>query len=151
MNSFFICMIIMNYDNLKDQFESDVCDMVMEYFEDGNSTDFCGPRDKDEVIEEFLQEKFNTVLETKFECSEFINGDLNVYLKMEEVACKMWEDMMDEDYPDRGLVRIVNIWKYFIAKEYVLENYDLMLEHYNHETKPVFKSQIITTTGNCSV
>ena len=119
-----------NYEAVKEMFQNSVADELMEFLENTTLTD------RDEIVEEFLHNTYNTEEEAEHVCQDFIANKLTIYLEMEKYVCNEWRYMCDEKYTERGLVKIVGLWKYYIASDYVSENYTELKAHYDHEHQP---------------
>ena len=119
-----------NYEAVKEMFQNSVADYLMEFLGHTDLTD------QDEIVEEFLQYQYNTDVEEEHVCQDFIANKLTIYLEMEKYVCTEWRYMGDEEYTERGLVKIVGLWKYYIASDYVNDNYTELKAHYDHEHEP---------------
>ena len=127
-------MTSMNYQAVKNTFESEVAEEFLEWFGEYMPLD-ANELEEDDLKEEFINEKYNTLVEQECDCQVFTNNNLTIYLEMEKMVCKEWEDQMGEPYTERGLVKIVGLWKYYIASNYISENYEDLKDHYDNSSE----------------
>tara|TARA_R110000787_G_scaffold264453_1_gene370347 strand:+ start:262 stop:645 length:384 start_codon:yes stop_codon:yes gene_type:complete len=124
----------MNYQAVKNTFESEVAEEFLEWFGEYMPLD-ANELEEDDLKEEFINENYNTLVEQEHDCQVFTNNNLTIYLEMEKMVCKEWEDQMGEPYTERGLVKIVGLWKYFIARNYISENYQDLKDDYDNSSE----------------
>jgi len=74
----------------------------------------------EEAVDETIYFKFNYNPMTEYEC-ECIVGSLPLYLKLEQVASEYYLDSTGEDFPGRGLVDIVSMWRVAEAERWKQE------------------------------
>ena len=127
-------MTTMNYQAVKNTFESEVAEEFLEWFGEYMPLD-ANELEEDDLKEEFINENYNTLVEQEHDCQVFTNNNLTIYLEMEKMVCKEWEDQMGEPYTERGLVKIVGLWKYFIARNYISENYQDLKDDYDNSSE----------------
>ena len=127
-------MTSMNYQAVNNTFESEVAEEFLEWFGEYMPLD-ANELEEDDLKEEFINEKYNTLVEQECDCQVFTNNNLTIYLEMEKMVCKEWEDQMGEPYTERGLVKIVGLWKYYIASNYISENYEDLKDHYDNSSE----------------
>ena len=115
----------MDYDYLANTFQDDIKSDFIEYY-----TNCVGNRRRDEAnMERFLEEAYNTIPLSHNECKDFINNNLDVYLKMDGFCKDYYESEFGEVWTGgEGLVRVVGLWKYLVAKDYLRENYEKIIE-----------------------
>ena len=107
-----LCQMI---NNLKmEQLRKTFQEEVKELWEDDRE-------DYDEV-DDFIQDRYNTIELCKYECMEFLGNDLDLIFDMEEEVCKYFLDELGEVWEGRGIVKIVTSWKYIVANE-LLQQY----------------------------
>ena len=127
-------MTSMNYQAVKNTFESEVAEEFLEWFGEYMPLD-ANELEEDDLKEEFINEKYNTLVEQEHDCQVFTNNNLTIYLEMEKMVCNEWEDEIGEPYTERGLVKIVGLWKYYIASNYIRENYEDLKDHYDNSSE----------------
>ena len=127
-------MTTMNYQAVKNMFESEVAEEFLEWFGEYMPLDATESEEYD-LNEEFINEKYNSVELTEHDCQVFTNNNLTIYLEMEKMVCEEWEHQMGEPYTERGLVKIVGLWKYYIASNYISENYEDLKDHYDNSSE----------------
>jgi hypothetical protein len=116
------------YEDLISKFEDEVKKEWELYFKD------CGDdevEDFEECKDKFLQEQYNTINKTSFECKEFINDNLTVYLWMEEEVISKWQEC--GEWEGYGIVKVVNLWRYYKAEEVVADITEM--EEYDEDKK----------------
>lgn len=111
----------MDYDDITYAFQDDIKSDFIEYWKvnkDGDET-------YEDIMEHFLEEAYNTIPLSHNECKDFINNNLDVYLKMDGFCSDYYENEFGEVWPGgEGLVRVVGLWKYLIAMDYLRNNYE---------------------------
>jgi hypothetical protein len=80
--------------------------------------------DEDDLVED----KYNSVELTKYECMEFLGKHFDCIFEMEEEVCKYNEEEFGYTWEERGLVKIVMFWRYMVAREYIAENKEEMMK-----------------------
>ncbi len=107
-----LCQMI---NNLKmEQLRKTFQEEVKELYEDD--------RDDYDGVDDFIQDRYNTIELCKYECMEFLGKDLDLIFDMEEEVCKYNVDEFGEVWEGRGIVKIVTCWKYIVASEYANEH-----------------------------
>jgi len=96
-------------EQLRKEFESEVREVFMENYKEYE--------DEDDLVED----EYNCVELTKYECMEFLGKHFDLIFDMEEEVCKYNEENFGETWVERGLVKIVMFWRYIIAREYIDE------------------------------
>lgn len=107
-----LCQMI---NNLKmEQLRKTFQEEVKELWEDD--------REHYEDEDDLVEDKYNSVELTKYECMEFVGNDLDLIFDMEEEVCKYNVDEFGEVWEGRGICKIVMFWKYMVARDYVNEH-----------------------------
>ena len=86
---------------------------------------FMGYTDEDdfnEMVEKFIQSEFNTENIGEEECLEFVENNLRVYLEFEEYCKEHCESNFGDGWTGGGLVKVVNLWRYLYASDYLREH-----------------------------
>ena len=114
-------------DNITNTFQDDIKSEFIEYY-----TNCVGNRNRDEANKDaFLEQAYNTIPLSPDECKDFIKNNLEVYLEM-EVFCKdYYEDELGVDWVGGGIVsvvRVVSLWKYLYATNYLRDNYEEIIK-----------------------
>ena len=81
-----------------------------------------------EDVDDLVEDKYNLVELTKYECMEFLGKHFDCIFEMEEEVCKYNEENFGETWEKRGLVKIVMFWRYIVAREYIAENKEEMMK-----------------------
>ena len=121
-----------DFGTIGTQFQEDVKEAYFEYLRNSNAED--GGIDE---AEEFLEEAYNTIPLTEYECGAFLNNDLRCYLDMEKFCRHHIEEGMGDVWTGGGLVKVIGLWKYLYATDYIRENVeDLVQEFYDNKQLP---------------
>ena len=48
---------------------------------------------------------------------------------MEDYVSKQWEELNKQAYQFRGVVNVVNHWKYFYSKEYINDHFNYLMKN----------------------
>jgi len=105
-------------------FQDDITSEFIEYY-----THCMGNRRRDEAnMERFLERKYNTIPLSPYECKDFINYNLEIYLEMEAFCKDYYENELDDVWTGGGIVPVVSLWKYLYAKKYLRGNYEEIIE-----------------------
>jgi len=78
--------------------------------------------DFDELIEQFIQGEFNTENIDEEACLEFVENNLRVYLEFEKYCKEYMESNIGDEWTGGGLVKVVNLWRYIHASDYLRTN-----------------------------
>lgn len=97
-------------EQLRKEFEIEVREVFMEDYKEY------------EVVDDLVEDKYNSFELTKNECMEFLGKHFDCIFEMEEEVCKYNEEEFGETWVERGLVKIVMFWRYMVAREYIAEN-----------------------------
>ena len=111
-------------DYITNTFQDDIKSGFILYYEDcvGNHLE------DEENMDAFLEEAYNTITPSPDECKDFINDNLNIYLDMEEFCKDYYENELGDVWTGGGIVRVVSLWKYLYATDYLRENYEAIIE-----------------------
>ena len=96
-------------EQLRKEFQNEVREVFMEDYEEY------------EDVDDLVEDKYNSVELTKYECMEFLGKHFDCIFEMEEEVCDYNEEKFGETWEERGLVKIVMFWRYIIAREYIEE------------------------------
>ena len=141
-------MTTMNYQAVKNTFESEVAEkLLIEWFPVSGPPLDATELEEDELNEEFINHYYSSRLEDEHDCQVFTNNNLTIYLEMVKVVCKEWEHLTGDEYIERGLVKIVPLWKYYIASNYISENYEDLKDQYDNSDYEELKT--IMAAGSC--
>ena len=111
-------------DYITNTFQDDIKSEFIEYY-----ANCMGNRRRDEAnMERFLEEAYNTIPLSPDECKDFINNNLEVYLEMDGFCKDYYEDELGDVWTGGGIVPVVSLWKYLVAKDYLRENYVKIIE-----------------------
>ena len=103
-------------EQLREEFVTEVREVFTE--------DYKEYEDEDDLVED----KYNSVELTKYECMEFLGKHFDCIFEMEEEVCKYNEEEFGYTWEERGLVKIVMFWRYMVAREYIAENKEEMMK-----------------------
>jgi hypothetical protein len=117
--------------DIYNRFQEEVKEAYFEFL----STSDCDDGAIDEA-EQFLEEAYNTIPLTEYECSDFINNDLRCYLDMEKFCKDYYEDELGEVWTGRGLVKVVGLWKYLYATDYIKGNVEDLVQEFLDKELP---------------
>jgi hypothetical protein len=111
-------------DYITNTFQDDIKSEFILYYADciGNHLE------DEENMERFLEEAYNTFTPSPDECKDFINNNLNIYLEMEAFCKDYYEDELGDVWTGGGIVRVVSLWKYLFAEDYLRKNYEEIIE-----------------------
>lgn len=89
-----------------------------------------------ENLENYLQREYNTYEMTEEEAEEYLGNSLKLYCRMEDEIMLWWdEEGLGCHQHIRGVQKIVNMWKYFIASKFIEELKD------NFKEEPLTRQQ----------
>ena len=123
-----------DFGPIGDQFLEDVKEAYFEFLSTSDGEDGgCDEADR------FLEETYNTIPLTGYECDAFLNNDLRCYLEMEKFCKHIIEEEFGEVWTGGGLVKVVSLWKYLSATDYIRSNLeDLIQEFYDNKQPPSY-------------
>ena len=111
-------------DYITNTFQDDIKSEFIEYYMSSH-----GNRRRDEpLMERFLEQEYNTIPLSPYECKDFINYNLEVYLQMEAFCKDYYENELGDVWTGGGIVPVVSLWKYLHAKDYLRGNYEEIIE-----------------------
>jgi hypothetical protein len=113
-------------EHIKSTFEDEVHTEFLNYWKDNKDCDVT----YEEIEDNFIEEEYNTNCMTKYECDDFINSNLDVYLEMEQVCMDYYESELGDVWTGRGVVSVVNLWKYLYVCDYLRDNYEAIIKEY---------------------
>tara|TARA_R110000823_G_scaffold61617_2_gene146669 strand:- start:2943 stop:3311 length:369 start_codon:yes stop_codon:yes gene_type:complete len=89
-----------------------------------------------EQLDNYLQREYNTYEMTEEEAEEYLGNSLKLYRRMEDEVVLWWdEEDLGCHKHIRGVQKIVDMWRYFIASKFIEELKD------NYEDKPLTRQQ----------
>ena len=115
-------------DTMKNDIREELKEEMTERFEEGFTYD--------EFMEDYdthIQYKYNTHPMTKYECVAIVGNDLQLYLEMEEEANAYWNELLGEDYTERGMVKVVPLWLLSVAEEWKNDELENLYEELSRD------------------
>ncbi len=106
---------ILKMEHLRKTFQEEVREVFMEDYKEY------------EDVDDLVEDKYNSVELTKYECMEFLGKHFDCIFDMEKEVCDYNEEEFGEVWEGRGVVKIVMFWRYMVAREYILENKEEMM------------------------
>ena len=94
-------------EQLRKEFQNEVREVFMEGYKEY------------EDVDDLVEDKYNSVELTKYECMEFLGKHFDCIFEMEEVVCDYNEENFGETWVERGLVKIVMFWRYFVIYKFI--------------------------------
>jgi hypothetical protein len=119
-------------ERIRDTFEDDIKSEFLDYWKDNKD----GDETNEEIRDRFIEEEYNTSYMTKYECMNFINNNLGIYLEMEQVCLDFYESELGDVWTGRGVVSVVTLWQYICADNFLRDNYDAIIKDY--EGVPIY-------------
>lgn len=119
-----------NYHTLVDDIHDAIKDDDSEYNDYDNEEEYC------DQLDAYLQREYNTYEMTEEQAEEYLGNSLNLYRRMEDEVVMWWdEEDLGCHKHIRGVQKIVDMWRYFIANKFIEE-----LKQ-NYEDKPLTRQQ----------
>tara|TARA_R110000822_G_scaffold89474_3_gene207220 strand:+ start:292 stop:660 length:369 start_codon:yes stop_codon:yes gene_type:complete len=114
-------------DDIHDTIKQEITDEVHAY---ENEEEYC------DQLDNYLQREYNTYEMTEEEAEEYLGNSLKLYRRMEDEVVLWWdEEDLGCHKHIRGVQKIVDMWRYFIASKFIEELKD------NYEDKPLTRQQ----------
>ncbi len=115
-------------NTIKNDIREELKEEMTERFEEGFTYD-----EFIEDCETHIQYKYNTHPMTKYECVAIVGNDLQLYLEMEEEANAYWNELLGEDYTERGMVKVVPLWLLSVAEEWKQDELENLYEELSRD------------------
>ena len=109
----------MNYEEIKESYENDIIDKFIEMIK---TNEFAK---KEDIINSLIHKE----IDSEKNCNHFIKNNLSIYFDMEDYVSKQWEELNKQAYQFRGVVNVVNHWKYFYSKEYINDHFNYLMKN----------------------
>ncbi len=113
-------------EHIENTFKNDVRNEFLDYLRDNKK--------KMPYKKNFIEDKYNSISSSKYlpwdACMDYINSNFDIYFEMEEVCVDYYSGEDDDPWMGRGLIDVVNTWRYVCAKDYLEDNYETIIQEY---------------------
>ena len=112
------------YNQKKEELVEELDDNMNARYESGMSYE-----DFETEYDEFVRYYYNTHPMSQYEINAIVENDLQIYLKIDQVAREYWCELTGDVYDKSGMENIVPLWRLAIADEWKNEYLEGLYEH----------------------